>query len=49
MYKLELNIEIPTLQRMDIGLYPLPNDEWVKGKRVLKLYNIWQWGSSSSK
>ena len=30
------NIEIPTLQRMDIGLYPLPNDEWVKGKSGLK-------------
>lgn len=28
--------EIPTLQRMDIGLYPLPNDEWVKGKSGLK-------------
>src|SRR5690606_2998172 len=25
--------EIPTLQRMDIGLYPLPlDDEWVLGK-----------------
>ena len=34
--KLESNIEIPTLQRMDIGLYPLPNDEWVKGKSGLK-------------
>ncbi len=30
------NIEISTLQRMDIGLYPLPNDEWVKGKSGLK-------------
>ena len=30
------NIEIETLQRMDIGLYPLPNDEWVKGKSGLK-------------
>ena len=30
------NIEIPTLQRMDIGLYPLPDDEWVKGKSGLK-------------
>ena len=28
--------EIPTLQRMDIGLYPLPNDEWIKGKSGLK-------------
>jgi len=25
-------LEIPTLQRMDIGLYPLPNEEWVLGK-----------------
>lgn len=30
------NIEISTLQRMDIGLYPLPDDEWVKGKSGLK-------------
>ena len=30
------NIEIATLQRMDIGLYPLPNDEWIKGKSGLK-------------
>jgi glycosyltransferase involved in cell wall biosynthesis len=29
-------VEISTLQRMDIGLYPLPNDEWVKGKSGLK-------------
>jgi L-malate glycosyltransferase len=30
-------IEIPTLQRMDIGLYPLPFDEdWVWGKSGLK-------------
>jgi len=28
--------EVSTLQRMDIGLYPLPNDEWVKGKSGLK-------------
>ena len=28
--------EIPTLQRMDIGIYPLPNDEWIKGKSGLK-------------
>lgn len=29
--------EIPTLQRMDIGLYPLPvDDEWVLGKSGLK-------------
>jgi L-malate glycosyltransferase len=30
-------IEIPTLQKIDIGLYPLPlNEEWVKGKSGLK-------------
>ena len=29
--------EIPTLQKVDIGLYPLPlNDEWVLGKSGLK-------------
>jgi glycosyltransferase involved in cell wall biosynthesis len=28
--------EIPTLQRMDIGVYPLPNDSWVQGKSGLK-------------
>jgi glycosyltransferase involved in cell wall biosynthesis len=30
------NIEIETLQRMDIGVYPLPDDDWVKGKSGLK-------------
>jgi glycosyltransferase involved in cell wall biosynthesis len=30
-------VEIPTLQKMDIGLYPLPlDDEWVLGKSGLK-------------
>ncbi len=29
-------IEMQTLQRMDIGLYPLPDDEWIKGKSGLK-------------
>lgn len=28
--------EISTLQRMDIGLYPLPFEEWIKGKSGLK-------------
>ena len=28
--------EVPTLQLMDIGVYPLPDDEWVKGKSGLK-------------
>jgi glycosyltransferase involved in cell wall biosynthesis len=29
-------VELPTLQRIDIGLYPLPNDDWVQGKSGLK-------------
>ncbi|MCS7075738.1 MAG: glycosyltransferase family 4 protein [Bacteroidia bacterium] len=29
-------LEIPTLQRMDIGLYPLPDEPWVYGKSGLK-------------
>ena len=29
-------VELQTLQRIDIGLYPLPNDDWVKGKSGLK-------------
>lgn len=28
--------EINTLQRMDIGLYPLPDNDWIKGKSGLK-------------
>jgi glycosyltransferase involved in cell wall biosynthesis len=28
--------EIPTLQQIDIGLYPLPDEEWVLGKSGLK-------------
>ncbi len=28
--------EVPTLQRFDVGLYPLPNEEWVLGKSGLK-------------
>ena len=28
--------EVSTLQRMDIGLYPLQDEEWVKGKSGLK-------------
>jgi glycosyltransferase involved in cell wall biosynthesis len=31
-----VSMEIPTLQRIDIGLYPLPDDEWVQGKSGLK-------------
>lgn len=31
-----VDVEIPTLRRMDIGLYPLPDDDWVKGKSGLK-------------
>ena len=30
------NIEISTLQKIDIGLYPLPDEEWVYGKSGLK-------------
>lgn len=29
-------VELPTLQKFDIGLYPLPNEEWVLGKSGLK-------------
>jgi len=29
-------VELTTLQRIDIGLYPLPNDDWVQGKSGLK-------------
>jgi glycosyltransferase involved in cell wall biosynthesis len=30
------NYEIATLQKFDIGVYPLPNEEWVYGKSGLK-------------
>lgn len=30
------NYEIPTLQKFDIGVYPLPDEEWVYGKSGLK-------------
>ncbi|MBT9585632.1 glycosyltransferase family 4 protein [bacterium] len=30
------NLEMPTLQRFDIGVYPLPDEEWVYGKSGLK-------------
>lgn len=31
-----VDVEIPTLQRIDIGVYPLPDDNWVQGKSGLK-------------
>ena len=30
------NSEVRDLQRIDIGIYPLPNEEWVLGKSGLK-------------
>lgn len=35
-YEWSENIEINTLQQFDIGLYPLPDEEWVYGKSGLK-------------
>ena len=35
-YEWSEKIEIPTIQKFDIGLYPLPNEEWVYGKSGLK-------------
>lgn len=35
-YKWDSNTEVQTLKKIDIGLYPLPNEEWVKGKSGLK-------------
>lgn len=32
----EKSIELPTIARFDIGLYPLPDEEWVLGKSSLK-------------
>ena len=29
-------LEVIDLQRIDIGIYPLPNEEWVLGKSGLK-------------
>lgn len=30
------DVEIPTIRRFDIGVYPLPDEEWVLGKSGLK-------------
>ena len=35
-FKWDANTEVQTLKKIDIGLYPLPNEEWVKGKSGLK-------------
>jgi len=35
-YEWKESIEIDTLQKFDIGLYPLPDEEWVYGKSGLK-------------
>ena len=35
-YNWEKSIELPTIARFDIGLYPLPDEEWVYGKSSLK-------------
>ena len=35
-YEWSEEIEISTLQKIDIGLYPLPDEEWVLGKSGLK-------------
>lgn len=32
----EKSLELPTISRFDIGLYPLPDEEWVYGKSSLK-------------
>jgi len=35
-YDWEKSIELSTISRFDIGLYPLPDEEWVYGKSSLK-------------
>lgn len=35
-YDWEKSIELPTISRFDVGLYPLPDEEWVYGKSSLK-------------
>lgn len=35
-YDWSKEVELPTIRRFDIGLYPLPDEEWVYGKSSLK-------------
>ena len=39
--------EVAQMQRLDIGLYPLPNDDWVLGKAGLKVIQYMAFGIPS--
>ena len=39
--------EVAQMQRLDIGLYPLPNDDWVLGKAGLKVIQYMAYGIPS--